>query len=447
MSKAIVRTLLVSISVIIILPASTISFSPSYAGTSLDKRQQVTLIAVLEDQGDPDRWKTLIQPAIAEMRTRHPDLDLHINYTAYPYDQVKKQMLDALSNQTHVDLISLDQIWLGEFAERSLLTDLTDRMKNWGRFSDFYAANLDGTVYNDRIYGIWAWTDVRGIWYWKDLLGQAGVDPNSLKTWDGYIASAKKLNSVLRPQGIEGIHLTGASHSPDIWYPYLWMLGGYIIEPRDGHPTEGVYWFPAYNSSEGVRALEFIKSQVEAGIKPQEEHLWGEEFLDRKFAVMIEALQHHIPLSTPEKRMEFEQKVGFIPMFPVPNLDNKSATLMGGWALSIPSTSVHKDLAWELITTILEPKILAPYLAAHANLPTQIPIGEGNYSQAANNTIPYYSHLIDMIENGYNRPNIPEYPPIAEHIKQALDDVYHGLKEPKQALDEAAAKSAKVLGW
>ena len=175
--------------------------------------------------------------------------------------------------------------------------------------------------------------------------------------------------------------------------------------------------------------------------------MWGEEFLDRKFAVMIEALQHHIPLSTPEKRMEFEQKVGFIPMFPVPNLDNKSATLMGGWALSIPSTSVHKDLAWELITTILEPKILAPYLAAHANLPTQIPIGEGNYSQAANNTIPYYSHLIDMIENGYNRPNIPEYPPIAEHIKQALDDVYHGLKEPKQALDEAAAKSAKVLGW
>jgi multiple sugar transport system substrate-binding protein len=278
-------------------------------------------------------------------------------------------------------------------------------------------------------------------------LSQAGVNPNSLRTWDGYIASAKKLNEVLRPQGIEGIHLTGASHSPDIWYPYLWMLGGYIIEPKDGHPTKGVYWFPAYNSSEGVRAMEFVKSQVDAGIKPQKEHFWGEELLDRKFAVMIEALQHHIPLSTPEKRIEFEQKVGFIPMFPVPNLDNKSATLMGGWALSIPSTSTHKDLAWELITTILEPKILAPYLASHANLPTQIPVGEGNYSQAANNTIPYYSRLIDMIESGYNRPNIPEYPQMAEHIKQALDDVYYGTKDPKQALDDAATKSAKVLGW
>jgi multiple sugar transport system substrate-binding protein len=420
----------------------------SYSYASIDNKKQVTLIAILEDQGEPDRWKTLIQPAIEEMRSKHPDLDIKINYTAYPYDQAKTRMLDAISNQTHVDLISLDQIWVGEFAERGLLTDITDKVKNWGRISDLYESNLDGTVYNDRIYGIWTWTDVRGIWYWKDMLDQAGVEPNSLRTWDGYIESAKKLNSILRPQGIEGVHLTGASHSPDIWYPYLWMLGGYIIELKDGHPTKGVYWFPAYNSSEGVKAMEFIKSQVDAGIKPQEEHFWGEEFLNRKFAVMIEALQHHIPISTPEKRIEFEQKVGIIPMFPVQNLDNnKSATLMGGWALSIPSTSIHKDLAWELITTIFEPKILAPYLAAHANLPTQIPIGEGNYSQTANNTIPYYSQLIGMIENGYNRPNIPEYPQIAEHIKQALDDVFHGLKEPKQALDDAAAKSAKVLGW
>jgi multiple sugar transport system substrate-binding protein len=162
---------------------------------------------------------------------------------------------------------------------------------------------------------------------------------------------------------------------------------------------------------------------------------------------MIEALQHHIPLSNSEKKEEFEQRVGFIPMFPVPSLDNRNATLMGGWILSIPSTSVHKDLAWELITTILEPKILSPYLAAHANLPTQIPIGEGNYSQTAINIIPYYTQLIDMIESGYNRPNIPEYPQIADHIKQALNDVYYGIKEPKIALDDAASKSAKTLGW
>jgi hypothetical protein len=44
---------------------------------------------------------------------------------------------------------------------------------------------------------------------------------------------------------------------------------------------------------------------------------------------------------------------------------------MDGWLFSIPKISEHKDLAWELITTILEPKILAPYLAAHADNLTQ----------------------------------------------------------------------------
>jgi multiple sugar transport system substrate-binding protein len=52
-----------------------------------------------------------------------------------------------------------------------------------------------------------------------------------------------------------------------------------------------------------------------------------------------------------------------------------------------------------------------------------------------------------MISIGRSRPSTPEYPQIADQIKQAIDEVYYGMKEPKQALDDAAKKSAKVLGW
>ena len=45
------------------------------------------------------------------------------------------------------------------------------------------------------------------------------------------------------------------------------------------------------------------------------------------------------------------------------------------------------------------------------------------------------------------RPSIPEYPHIAEDIHQAVDQVFYKVKEPKQALDDAAAKSAKAMGW
>ena len=134
-------------------------------------------------------------------------------------------------------------------------------------------------------------------------------------------------------------------------------------------------------------------------------------------------------------------------MFPVPDPSYTTSTLMGGWELAIPITSTHKDLGWELLTIIVEPKILAPYLAAHSNLPTQIPIGDGPYAVFLNQTTPSYNELISMLKVAQVRPSISEFPQIAEHIHQALNEVYYGEKEPKQALDDAAKKSAKDLGW
>jgi multiple sugar transport system substrate-binding protein len=52
-----------------------------------------------------------------------------------------------------------------------------------------------------------------------------------------------------------------------------------------------------------------------------------------------------------------------------------------------------------------------------------------------------------MLNIANTRPSIPEYPQITENIHQALNEVYYGIKEPKQALADAAAKSARALGW
>jgi hypothetical protein len=34
-----------------------------------------------------------------------------------------------------------------------------------------------------------------------------------------------------------------------------------------------------------------------------------------------------------------------------------------------------------------------------------------------------------------------------DHIREAIEEVYYGIKEPEQALNDPAVKSAKVLGW
>jgi multiple sugar transport system substrate-binding protein len=395
----------------------------------------------------PNAGKVLIDNALEVLRNQ-TDVPINVKYVEFQSDNsTRDKITRLLSNQTPIDIITVDQIWLGEFAQKGLLTDLTNYTEHqWDRegHEEWYFQNWEGGKYQSGIYGIWAWTDVRGIWYWKDLLQKAGVDPNLLKTWNGYNEAAKKLNQVLRPEGIEGVHLTGAVHSPDLWYPYLWMLGGEILQQKAGHPTKGVYWFPAFNSSEGVRAMEFIKSQVDAGIKPQKEHYWGKEFIDRNFSVMIEG--SWMP-TRGENITDFEDRVGFIPMFPVPNLDNETSTLMGGWELAIPKASTHKDLAWKLITLTLEPKILTPWLIEHRVLPTQVTIGEGEPRLNASSSFPYYDDMISAIPFGGSRPSIPEFPQTAHYIEEALNAIYYGAKDPEEALDDAAAKSAIVLGW
>jgi multiple sugar transport system substrate-binding protein len=406
----------------------------------LAQQEKVTLTAMV---AEPDkRWDRLFQDALVKLRERHPDMNITVRYVSLPYDDTRNLILRALSGRSPIDLISVDQIWLGDFAERGYLADITNRTQSWNRSSDWYEPNWKGGMYNNKVYGIWAWTDVRAMWYWKDLLNQSKVSPESLKTWNGYIDSANKINTTLQDKEIESMHLVAAGHSPDMWYPYLWQLGGEILQEKAGHPSRGTYWYPTYNSSEGEKALTFLKQQVAAGTKPQERHFWGNEFADRKFAVMLEG--SWLPGFVSDEQIG---NLGMIPMFPVSNRTNQNTTMMGGWMLSIPESSVNKDLAWELLTIMVEPEVLAPMLHEYGYLPTQKSIGEGPYSRLLNSSIPYYEELVSLIPDAHVRPSIPEYPEIADHIRQAIDEVYFGVKEPREALDNAAAKSALILGW
>lgn len=407
-------------------------------------QEEITLTAIFAEP--KERWDMLVENATKILNDRHPDKTIKIDYRVLPYSDTRTQILTAMAGKTPIDLISLDQIWLGEFAEGGFLSDLTYNTQIWNKSSDWYTQNWKGGLYNDQVKGIWAWTDVRALWYWKDLLNKAEINPEQLETWNGYISASKKLNQFLQKDRIQAMHLVGANHSPDMWYPYLWMIGGEILEKRDGHPTKQNYWYPIYNSDLGIKALHFLKDQDEAGIKPQINHFWGQEFGDKKFAVMLEG-SWLLGQFAKNEWNTLEEKIGMLPMFPVPNISNtNTSTLMGGWLLSIPETSENKELAWELITIMLEPDVLIPMLLQHGYLPTQKSIGEGPYSEKLKSTIPYYEELISLISLGKGRPNIPEYPIVAEHIRNAIEQVYNGM-DPKQALDEASKQSAKALGW
>lgn len=94
-----------------------------------------------------------------------------------------------------------------------------------------------------------------------------------------------------------------------------------------------------------------------------------------------------------------------------------------------------------------EPQILGPFLRDMGFLPTQHTLGEGPSSQPLKESIPFFEEMVSMIPYGRGRQNPAEYPQIAEHIHEAIQQVYNGSASPREALDIAAAKSAASLGW
>jgi hypothetical protein len=59
---------------ILSLLLSMITISASFAGIASAQKREVTITTILDDQGDPPRLlKMFYQPALQELRARHPD--------------------------------------------------------------------------------------------------------------------------------------------------------------------------------------------------------------------------------------------------------------------------------------------------------------------------------------------------------------------------------------
>lgn len=411
-------------------------------------KKQVTLTMTLA--APAERWDLLLPLAEEKFEAENPDIDLVLDYEVLPYGETRSKIVTMMAARTPRDLVSTDQPWLGEFAAGGFLKDITAEVEAWGRMDEFYDFADAGSKYNGKYYGIWAWTDARLIWYWKDMLAEAGVEPENLTTWGTYIEACQKLNEYWRPKGVEGCLLIGDPWAADWWFPYLWMLGGEITRPVEMAGYEGEY--PAYHGAAGVAALQFIVDQVEAGLTPLVGHRWGDRFGARKYAVWLGgtwAIGHVPGWADPDEKETVQRQIGVIPMFPVPTPGLPTSTMMGGWELTIPATSEHPDIAWEFLKTVLQPEVLVQMLAEFGYLPTQVTIAEEpEYSSQLEGYWgrEYYEALSSILPYGHRRPNYAEYPKIAEHIYTAIDEAMRGMKSPKEALTDAARKSAEVLG-
>jgi multiple sugar transport system substrate-binding protein len=99
------------------------------------------------------------------------------------------------------DIISIDGIWTGEFAEAGYIAPLSDiagdAVDDWDGWEQIPEAVQQAMTFDDQAYGIPVGTDGRVIFFNKDLFAQAGLPEDWQPTsWDEILEAARALKQI-----------------------------------------------------------------------------------------------------------------------------------------------------------------------------------------------------------------------------------------------------------
>jgi multiple sugar transport system substrate-binding protein len=187
-----------------------------------------------------DRWNVLLDAAEQRFEEAHPDVDVRVDAQILPFGDRLTQLRAAGVAGTPIDIVSLDQPEVGDFAAAGFTTDLTEWIeRDLDGLSDWLPAYRAATRFDGGWHAIWAWTDARVMWYWKDLVEEAGIDPvTDLRTWDDYIENCAAIEEALSDRRIEGCLLIGQPWIADWTFTYVWMNGGDLGVPLSPEAAE-----------------------------------------------------------------------------------------------------------------------------------------------------------------------------------------------------------------
>lgn len=209
--------------------------------------QEVTL-QFWDNQQTESGLSEFQQAAVDRFMEENPDVRVEV--TTVPYPEYQQRLLTAVQGGNAPDVATLDQIWVGAFASAGAVADLTDLAAGAGLTRDqFFGGAWDSAVVDERLYGIPFNVDVWQFSFYNNaLLQEAGVDPQSLTTWEGLRAAAETLTG----EGRYGVGLFGhrGEDTVVVANSFIFSNGGEVLD------AEGNC---ALNQPPAVEAMQYLQ--------------------------------------------------------------------------------------------------------------------------------------------------------------------------------------------
>ncbi len=340
-------------------------------------------------------------------------------------------LLLAIASGTAPDLAYTHLDFVPIFTYRGLLLDLDPYIQD-GSISaqsirDYFPGVLEQAEIDGKHHFLPLRQSMNVYIYNTAMFAQAGLDPTSPPdTWESLADAAQRLTR----QGSDGVveqwgitHTTSAGTTNTNFNPYLWQAGGEFFTP-DGRSV-------AFNSDEGVEALEFFVSLFERGWATPEQ---TGPFMEGRAAILAWAAQSYM---TQAVRGELAGSVDV-----GPTLTHTKRSGFGSLAgYVIPKDAPNRELAVKFLDYLLRPEVARLYLAEYGFIPTRRGISLdyfGDDEWWVRKFVDEAPHIHYDIAHPFVRD-------LMGTVGQAVMSAIQGEQPARQALDEAARQANAYL--
>lgn len=190
-----------------------------------------------------------LEDAAVEFKKLHPDVTVEIEDLGT--EQVYEKLLTRLASKTGLpDVVTMEGALIATYAAKfpKGFADMTKYVKT----EDFLPVKIAEVTSNGKLVGF-PWDGAPcGLFYRADLFEKAGINPESIKTWDDFIKEGKKMEAI----GVKMMPLA-ASKNPTFFEMLYEQTGSYLFDEK-GNTT--------VNTDKGIKAGTTLKKLYDANI-------------------------------------------------------------------------------------------------------------------------------------------------------------------------------------
>lgn len=370
-----------------------------------------------------------LQRLAPEFEKAHPGV--RVKVTDIGYDNAYDKITVGLKSGAGLpDIITLEDTAISGYAENFPgglveLTAVAGKHK-----ADFDPAKWQAASTAKGLYALpWDSAPV-GLFYRRDYFTQAGVDPESIATWDDLVKAGEKIKQATGKR-LFVTDLTSAAGFTTL----LQQLGqGYFVGGK-----------VAVNTPQAVRALTLLKTLKAKDLLQNEKGWDGRVTATKQGKAATQPTAAWWSGTLTGEMPELSGKFGVIPL-PAFDSGGSRTSANGGSALSITAQTKNQDAAWAFVEWLLASKERqVSMMRTEALFPAYLPALTDPFFDEAQ---PYFG---GQKINRLFADQVRNIPPVEltgddkeaeEFLKKAIPDAVLNGKDPKAVLDVAAEQLA-----